>query len=115
MALGVDAMTDFEMMDDCCDKCEMDFYQLIEWLINDIQHLESKVVYLRYSLSKLLPEYDGEMLRCDIFSDLSSIHYDQPAYQRYVSRYCGGHDPVDDAEFNKLLMMLSRGEKSVNL
>jgi hypothetical protein len=71
-------MNDYGMFDDqYCDNCEMDFCDLIGRLVRDIQHLESKVVFLRYSLSKFLPEYDREMLRCDIFADLYGNYFDQ--------------------------------------
>jgi len=108
-------MTAHEMSRDFCDNCEMDFYSLVDCLIKDIQHLESKVVYLRYSLSMFLPEYDGEMLKCEIFSDLSGSYSDQSAYQRYVSDYCHGQDPMDTAEYCAHLMRVSCGKGSVDL
>jgi hypothetical protein len=108
-------MTDHEMFRDFCDNCGMDFYRLVDCLINDIQHLESKVVYLRYSLSKFLPEYNGNMLRCEIFSDLSGSYIDQSAYQQYVSEYCYGQDPMDTAEYCQRLMRISCGKESVDL
>jgi hypothetical protein len=99
-----------------CDGCVMDFYDLIDLLVKDIQHLETKTVYLRYTLSRLLPDkYDGEMLRCDIFHDLTRNHFDQPAYQRYISSYCGGRDPNEDEAYVNLLMRISRGKQSVGL
>jgi hypothetical protein len=99
---------------DYCDNCEMDYYQLIERLINDIQHLESKTVRLRYLLSRFLPECDGETLRCEIFSDLAGNYYEQPAYQRHISKYYGGRDPMDDDNYCKLLLRISRGEEMVD-
>ena len=105
-------MTDHEML---CDKCEMEFYRLVDCLIKDIQHLETKVVYLRYSLSRFLPEGDGKMLRCEIFSDLSGSYYDQSAYQRYVSEYSDGQDPRETAEYCERLMRISSGNESVGL
>ena len=108
-------MTGYGISEDRCDSCEMDFYDLIDSLVSDIGHLEAKVVYLRYLLSRCLPKHDGEMLRCDIFSDLRNAYFDQPAFEKYVSRYCGGHDPLEDAERCEFLMRLSRGEESVDL
>jgi len=100
---------------DCCDHCVEDFYNLTELLIKDIHHLEAKIVYLRYTLSQYLPVFDGEMLRSDIFSDLSGWYWDHPAYREYIDEYNYGQDPMDDAEQTRLKLRISRGEKSVNL
>ena len=109
---------DYEWYDDgdYCGKCEMGYYEIIDHLINDIKHLEAKVVYLRYTLSSgFLPKHFREMLRYDIFDDLSNVYWDDPAYQRYVSEYCGGHDPMEDKSYFALLERLSTGAESVNL
>ena len=98
-----------------CDKCEADFYQLIDLLIKDIQHLETKVVHLRHSLSMFLPEHEGKMLRCGIFSDLSGCHCEQPAYQRYVSAYCDGNDPMYSEDFNNHMLELAKGREVADL
>jgi hypothetical protein len=108
-------MTDNEMLCVFCENCGMDFYHLVDCLIKDIQHLESKVVYLRYSLSRLLPENDRKMLRSEIFSDLSGSYSDQSAYQQYVSEYCDGQDPMDIAEYCERLKRISCGKESVGL
>ena len=108
-------MTDYEWSDAYCDKCEMDFYDLIDKLVKDIQHLELKVVYLRHSLSGYLPECDGEMLKYEIFSDLSAGYWEQRAYQKYMLERYGGSDPIDSETHNELLKKLSRGEESVEL
>ena len=108
-------MTAHEMFRDFCDNCEMDYYSLVDCLIKDIQHLESKVVYLRYSLSNYLQEHNGEMLRCEIFSDLSGSYSYQTAYQQYVSEYCNGQDPMDTEEYCERLMRISCGKESVDL
>jgi hypothetical protein len=97
------------------DEYEMDFYQLIDELIADIKHLESKVVRLRYLLSGFLPEHDGKMLKCEIFSDLAGSYYSHPAYQQYVAKYCDGHDPMDSTNYVKHMMKLSHGDESVDL
>ena len=100
---------------DCCDRCVEGFYNLTELLIKDIQHLESKIVYLRYTLSKFLPAFDGQMLRCDIFSDLSRCYWGHPAYQEYMDEYNYGQDPMNDATQSRLMLRISRGEKAVDL
>ena len=108
-------MTDYEWDDGYCNKCEMDFYNLIDKLVKDIQHLESKVVCLRHSLSVYLPEHEGKMLKYEIFSGLAGSYWEQPTYQKYMSECCGGNDPMDSETYNDLLKRLSRGEESVGL
>ena len=104
------------VLDDCfCNNCEMEFLDLVDHLILGIQHLESKVVYLRYLLSSYLPKWDGEMLRSDIFSDLTGGFWDKPAYQRFMSVYHGGFDPMDGEAFTGFMWRLSRGEVRTGL
>lgn len=107
-------MDDCRAADDYCDQCEMDSYILIDRLVKDIQRLEAKVVYLRYSLSRYLRKHEGEMLRCEILSDLSGSYYDQPAYQRFVSDYCGGLDPMDCDKYIVYLTNLSIGDAAAD-
>jgi len=107
---------DYCVCDDCyCNNCEMEFLDLIDHLILGIQHLESKAVYLRYLLSLYLPKWDGEMLRCDIFSDLSGGFSDKPAYQRYISVYHCGLDPMDGEAYTDFMWRLSQGEDRTGL
>jgi hypothetical protein len=102
---------DCDEYDICSDCGEIyGFYRLTEQLVNDIKHLEKEIVRLRYALSRHLPEYDGKMLRCEIFSDLSGCSYEQPAYKQYVSFCCGGQDPLDCNNYCKELFALARGE-----
>jgi hypothetical protein len=111
-------MADFELSDCsgcCCSECVECFYGLTELLIKDIQRLEAKIVFLRYTLSGHLPAHDGEMLRSDIFSDLSGGYWDHPAYLEYMEEYNFGQDPMNDACQARLMLKISRGEKSVNL
>ena len=108
-------VTDYEIDYIDCDCCEQEFQQLIEKLVKDIQHLEAKSIYLRYLLSQYFPKHEGEMLRSDIFRDLYGSNYDYPAYQRYVSKWCGGRDPLDNWKRCKYLMRVSRGEKTLGL
>ena len=108
-------VTDYDLDYIDCESCELEFYQLIEKLVADVQHLEAKSIYLRYLLSQYLPKHTGEMLRCDIFHDLYGSNYDYPAYQRYVSKWCGGRDPLDNWKRCKYLMRVSRGEKTLGL
>lgn len=108
------------MMDNNCDinycnTCEMEHFQLVEQLIMNIRHLESKVVYLRCTLSNQLPQHEAELLRSDIFSDLSLSYFDNPAFLRYMTKYCDGIDPMDDANHCKHLKNIAKGKTVVNL
>jgi len=93
---------------------EWDSFLLFDRLVYDIQRLMSKVVCLRYSLSCFLGNHEGEMLRCDILSDLVGAYYDLPAYQRLVSEYYDGHDPFENECFNDYLLELSIGDGVVD-
>jgi hypothetical protein len=108
-------MTNYAIYGDSCTKCEWNFYRLIEALISDIHHLESKAIYLRHLLSSYLPENDREMLRYEIFSDLTGSLLHHSAYQRYVSEYCAGIDPLDNMERFDFLKKVSQGEEPVGL
>jgi len=100
-----------DLNDFYCDKCALEFYDLIDQLVTEVKHLELKVVGLRHLLSMHLPAYEGEMLRCDIFRDLSDSFWARPAYQKYISEYYGGFDPMDSVSYNDLLKKSSRGEE----
>jgi len=97
-----------------CDRCESRSHRLVEHLLWDIQHLEAKVVCLRYSLSRYLEKHMGEMLRCDIFSDLAGYYRELPAYQQFVDAYCCGDDPMEQDDYIQLLKKLSKGTETVS-
>ena len=105
-------MIDYEIGCDCCEKCEMNSYQLIDHLIKDIQLLSSEVVRLRYSLSLFLPKRDGEMIRGEILSDLHGSYYVYPTYRHFVSEYCDGRDPMESEDYCDHMEKLSKGEES---
>ena len=92
-----------------CDRCETDFHSLIERCVRDIQFLQSKVVFLRYSLCQHLENHEGDMLKSEIFSDLAGTYYDLPAYQRFVFNDCCGIDPMECNSYLELLSKLSIG------
>jgi hypothetical protein len=108
-------MTDFYCYGDCCDNCIEESYELIDSLVKDIKHLESKVVYLRYMLSKHLSEHDGKMLMSDIFSALSAPHWDKPVYQEYMKIYHDGSNPLDNGDLSKYLKSMKQGKEQSNL
>lgn len=95
---------------DCC-YCLDKFYDLTDGLIKDIQHLEKTVVSLRYSLSKLLPDHNGLMLRCDILSELAGRYYENPAYQQFIEAYHDGVDPLECDSYSKQLLKLAHFEE----
>ena len=106
-------MTDNEMRNDyCCEECEIDSFRLIDHLVNDIQHLASEVVRLRYLLSWRLPGDVGETIRGEIVSDLHGSYYDYPTYRRFVSRYVQGEDPFESDRYCDHLRKLSKGDDS---
>jgi hypothetical protein len=108
----VGALINHEEASDYCEKCETGSFQLINHLIKEIQLLSSEVVRLRYSLSWFLPKHDGEMIRCEIVSDLHGSYYDYPAYQNFVSDYCDGDDPFESEVYCNHMAKLSNGEES---
>lgn len=105
-------MKNHEIVNDYCEKSDLDSLQLIDQLIKDIQLLSSEVVRLRYSLSYFVPKHDGEMIRCEILSDLHGSYYDYPAYRHFVSDYCDGYDPFDNEGYCAHMAKLSKGEDS---
>lgn len=100
--------------DDNCDSCETDFFLLIDRLVNDVQRLVSKVVCLRYSLSRYLGSHEGEMLRCDVLSDLHGVYYDHSVYQRFISACYDGQDPMECEYYIDHLLKLSIGVGTVD-
>lgn len=98
----------------CCDRCVEDSYELIDRLVKDIQLLASEVVRLRYSVSWFLPEHMGDMIRCEIRSDLYASYYHDRIYQDYMSTYYGGDDPLQSKKFCNHLAKLAKGKKSID-
>jgi hypothetical protein len=91
----------------------MEYFNLIEQFISDINHLEAKVVYLRYLLSWHIDDHTGAMLRCDIFHDLAAPYYG-PAFDRFVSKYSAGHDPRQCPRQARHLWRISKGKEAVD-
>ena len=100
-------------MDDSMTSCRIfEFCQLIEYLILDIQHLETEVVKTRYQLSHYLPAPQGGSLRCDILSDLGGRYSDHPAYATYISLVHDGYDPMDSDEWVQHIIQTAQGTTS---
>ena len=106
-------MIDCEIADGFCgENCVMDSFRLVDRLVNDIQHLSSEVVRLRYLLSWHLPKHVGETIRLEAVRDLHGGYYEYPTYRHFVSDFCGGHDPLESAGYCNHLRKLSKGEES---
>jgi len=108
-------MTEFNEALCCCAKHEEETNQLVNHLLGDIQLLASEVVLLRYAVSWSLPKHEGETVRGEILSDLYGSYYTYPAYQRFISVYYDGEDPMEDKAFIEHLIKLSKGEVSAAL
>jgi hypothetical protein len=94
-----------------CSGCSVvnEFCLLIDYLIQDIQYLESETVKTRYKLSlHLTPPY-GEYLRCEILSDLASRYYEYPAYGIYLELMHDNKDPMESDEYVKRLLRIAKG------
>lgn len=89
-----------------------DFCQLIHYLIQDIQHLETEVVRTRFQLSRYLPELDRINMQADILSDLAGRYEDHPAYLQYIDLYHSNLDPLNSDEWTNHIITVSRGKDS---
>lgn len=97
-------------MDDYMSSSKLyEYCRLIEYLILDIKHLETEVVRNRYQLSQYLPPPHGELLRCDILSDLGGRYGGDPAYDSYVALFHDGHDPMDTDEWVHHIIQATKG------
>jgi len=106
-------MNDYEMITDYyCEECEASSFRLIDHLVNDIQHLASEVVRLRYMLSWRFPGDVGKTIRSEIVSDLNGSYYDYPSYKSFISRYHHGEDPFESDRYCNHLKKLSEGKDS---
>ena len=100
-------------MDDPITSCGIyEFCQLIEYLIFDIQHLETEVVKTRYELSRYLPDQQGELLRGEILSDLGGRYSDHPAYAAYIGLFHDDFDPMDSDEWLHHIIQVAQGNSS---
>jgi len=105
-------MIEYGLPGDDCAKCEMDYFKLIDHLMNDIQHLASEVVRLRHLLSWHLPKHVGETIRGESLSDLHGSYFEYGAYANFVSRYCHGDDPLESESYIEHMRKLYKGEES---
>lgn len=76
-----------------------DFCKLVDFLIKDIQHLESEIGKTRYQLSCHLDDYESLCLRSDILSNLGGRYSGTPAYDTYVQLFYNNQDPMESDEW----------------
>lgn len=100
-----------------CVYCDAfyEFCELIDSLVNDINHLEAELVSTRYELSLYLKEPHNEFLRSDIFSSLGRRYSGNDAYDEYVKRFCHNQDPQESDEKVEHMWKLSRGLCKYNI
>lgn len=93
------------------DNCKLiaSFLELVDAMVRDIQHLKAETIRARYELSQ---RYDPEhkwITTVDILSNLDMPHYDSIAYQKYVSIYYDGGDPMSFKGFVDSMVRLAQG------
>lgn len=104
---GAEAMHDGNICGGCPGIYE--FIRLIDYLVKDIEHLESETVRTRYELSRYLPHPYGEDLRGDIVSDLAGRYSEDPAYQVYMKLMHDNRDPMESDEWTSHISYLAHG------
>lgn len=107
----VNSVADYRYPYECEDECSRigDFCRLVHSLAQDINGLEEEVVRWRQALIKYLPPQEAEGLRSDIFTNLSGSYAADEAYQFYIGRLCGGHDPMENEEHINRMIRLRDG------
>jgi hypothetical protein len=90
-------------------SCLYEFCRLVDYLIKDIQHLESETVRTRYELSRHLEYPYDEYLRSDILSDLAGRYSDNPAYKAYIQLFYNNQDPMESDEWCEHIYRLAHG------
>ena len=99
--------------DELCESCDIlyELFHLVDYLIKDIQHLETETVRTRYELSLYLKNPYDEFLRRDIFSNLAGRYSDNPAYQLYMKLNYNNQDPMDSKEWVNHIWAVAHGAK----
>lgn len=100
---------DSNLCDDCSGLFEM--VKLINYLIKDIQHLESEIIRTRYELSQYLSCPYDEYLRSDILSNLAGRYAGNEAYQTYVKMLYNNQDPMESKEWVDYIWKLAHGHE----
>lgn len=97
-----------------CEGCKTlyEFCQLVDYLIKDIQHLESETVRTRYELSLHLAKPHNEFLRSDILTNLAARYGDNSAYHLFIKLIYNNHDPMESKEWENHIWKLAHGRES---
>ncbi|MBP3900176.1 MAG: hypothetical protein J6D53_01775 [Blautia sp.] len=93
------------------DECELiaSYLELIDTMVKDIQHLKAEAIRARYELSQKFDPEHKWITTVDILSDLDMPHYDNLAYQQYVSIYYDGGDPLSFKDYVDSMVRLAKG------
>lgn len=88
-------------INNCCEHCDclLEFCELIDCLVQDIQHLETQTIKARHDLCTRLPYLDAVNLKSGLVSDLARTYDDNSAYRYYVNLFHGGQDPLDSQDY----------------
>ncbi len=104
----VDLLDEFN----CADRCDavIALCELVDNLVKDIQFLELETVSTRYLLSQYLDKDEGELLRMDILSNLTTRYGGDSAYELYKNIMYSGGDPMEFRDFISKVQMACKGE-----
>ena len=104
---------DYQAWDECPEAggCELicSFFELVNAMVSDIQHLKAETLRARYALSEHLDPEHTWITTCDILSNLNMPHYDNLAYQEYIRIYYDGGDPMEFKDFIDFMTGLAKG------
>ncbi len=93
------------------DDCELitSFLELVDAMVRDMQHLKAETIRARYELSQKFDPDHKWITTVDILSNLDMPHYDSLAYQKYVSAYYDGGDPMSFKGYVDSMVRLANG------
>lgn len=95
---------------------EMDAFQLIHDLTEEIVLLEEELIRWRHALIKYLPVRWADGLRQDIFDNQSRRFYgDSELYDRFVDEYCAGVDPLESDDHVERMLRLRDGTDEISI
>lgn len=93
------------------DSCELitAYMELIDAMVQDIQHLKAEAIRARYELSQKFDPDHKWITTVDILFNLDMPHYDSLAYQQYVNMYYDDGDPLSFKEYMDSMARLAQG------
>lgn len=105
--------SDYRAWDECpsVDNCKLihSFLELVDSMVQDIQHLKAETIRARYELSQKYDPKREWITTVDILSNLDLPHYDSLAYQEYSMAYYDGGDPMLFKDYIDSMVNLSKG------